>query len=56
MTLGPPALRFNRPETASMASRISSAVSRRRLNRQRRRFSGSIPWAFAAIGDRPDCR
>src|SRR3989449_6052235 len=39
MTLGPPALVFNWPETASMASRISSACNRRRSNRQRDRKS-----------------
>src|SRR6185369_6481359 len=60
ITLGPPALEFNCPETESMASRISSASRRRRLKRQSRRLSGSfsIASAFAAAlaGAADDCR
>ena len=41
MMLAPPSCRFNRPETASIASRSSSADNRRRLNFQSNRFSGS---------------
>ena len=41
LTLGPPAFELSRPDTASMASRLS-ASSRRRGNRQSNRFSGSL--------------
>src|SRR5262245_54704244 len=42
ITLGPPAFRFRLPDTARVASRISSASSRRRLKRHKSLFSESF--------------
>ena len=60
ITLGPPALAFSWPDTESIASRISSASRRWRLNRQSSRLSGSFSAASAFTpefaGGAEDCR